>query len=94
MVFKFVRAQTNLEEVEHSPFAHKYLLKRPRTHEHEPITPTVSVQGPAGNESHIDNPTVEKSELLTSTLIRLWPDRRERRALRASHRSDLGCHNW
>ena len=26
----FIRSQTNLEEVETTPFAHKYMLKRPR----------------------------------------------------------------
>lgn len=57
------RRVTNLEEVETNPFKHKYLLKRPKTHESEPVSRVISrasLSGFGENETHIDNPVVEK----------------------------------
>lgn len=57
-----VRAHTNLANVEHAPFAHKYLLKRPKTHEHERIDDDVEMESSSEDATHIDNPAVEKRE--------------------------------
>ena len=40
----FLRRQTNLEEVETTPFGHKYLLQRPRLM--QKLTPTSSIDLP------------------------------------------------
>lgn len=63
---RLVRTQTNLDEVELAPFAHKYLLKRPRTHEHGSANAIVATQSSNVDGTHIDNPAVERRE---STLL-------------------------
>lgn len=57
------RRETNLGYAEVTPYSHKYLLKRPRTHEHRELADRViSLHAREEEESaHIDNPLVEKS---------------------------------
>ena len=71
------RSQTNLEEVETNPFAHKYMVKRPRLRE---ATTTTSIghgelpnlsngiaqdrQPSLPEEPKIDNPAMEEREFL------------------------------
>lgn len=59
------RRGTNIDEFDTNAFAHKYLLKRPRTHESEPvsrITSRASLAGLEADDTLIFNPAVEKRE--------------------------------
>ena len=55
-----IRRQTDLNEVEHNPFRHKYLLKKPRTHESSPLSRSTSELQFEEGEQGIDNPVREK----------------------------------
>ena len=56
---RLVRRQTDLSHAERTPFKHKYLLKKPRTHEADPVDLGTGLES-TGEEADIDNPAVEK----------------------------------
>ena len=57
-----LRRETNLQHFETTPYAHRYLLRRPRTYDHQrPVGRAINLDGPEEAESaKIDNPWVEK----------------------------------
>ena len=53
-----LRRETNLQHLETTPYAHKYLLRKPRTQDHQrPAGRTISLDDPEEEETaKIDNP--------------------------------------
>ena len=54
-----LRRDTNLQHFETTPYAHRYLLRKPRTHDHD--RSAINIGGPEEEETaKIDNPWIEK----------------------------------
>ena len=66
-----IRRETNLAEVELTPFSHKYLLKRPRTHEQH-VASQASNLSTQEQEERIDNPAVEKRKSRSLLNVTHW----------------------
>ena len=63
-----LRREINLQHLETTPYAHRYLLRKPRTHDHQrPAGRIISFDGPEEEETaKVDNPWVEKRMRLSS----------------------------
>ena len=60
----FARSQTNLEEVETTPFAHKYMVKRPRLRE-AATTTSIDLSANIGHVGHVghEEPSSESDRI-------------------------------